>query len=189
VQDDPTFRPSAAAYRRAAAAGRDLDELRRSEPQTFRLFSAEEACRTSTALLVDVGDAFFAAFPGRDLYQLPDAVPERVRLLAFPPLGRDEARSWEHVLAALAGRWPQLPVYFRVVEDVRGVQRELALPLPPEDWRGQSVVVGPFADRAGAEAFGRRATADGTLTFDAFALDERWVCDLFTADDAEPKAG
>jgi hypothetical protein len=177
------FRPSAAAFRRAVAAGFDLEELRRTDPTSFRMFSAEEACLTSVELAEQVGERFFEVFPGRDLFQVPDAVVGRVRLLAFLPLDREEEQRWEDELAVLATRWPEGQVYFRVVEDLRGTTRELALPVPPEAWIGAPVVVGPFDDEASAEAFGRSATADGPLGFDLFVLGPGWICDLYLADD------
>jgi hypothetical protein len=177
------FRPTAAAYRRAAAAGFELDQLRDTDPTSFRMFSAEEVCLTSVELAEQVGERLFATFPDRDLFQLPDAVVSRVRLLAFPPLDREEQQRWEDELAALADRWPEGPVYFRVVEDLRGVTRELALPVAPDGWAGEPVVVGPFDDRAAAYAFGRSATADGPLGYDLFTLGSGWICDLFLADD------
>lgn len=182
---DPPCRPSAAAYRRAAAAGLDLDELRGSDPQRFRMFSAEEVCLTSVEIVERVGEAFFALFPERDLFQLPDAVPGRVRLLAFPPLDRDEFARWDERLAALSGGWPDLPVYHRSVEDWRGLHRELALPVPPGAWRGQPAVVGPFAAEVEAADFGRDAVTGTSLGYDVFPLEDGWICDLFLADDPD----
>ena len=167
------------------AAGLDLDALRHSDPQQFRMFSAEEVCTTSRELVEGVGETFFELFPDGDLYQLPDPVPGRVRLLAFPPLDGEAGVLWDERLPSLPARWPQAPVYCRTVEDVRGVVREVALPIAPDDWNGQPVVVGPFRSEEEAAAFGRTAAEGTTLGYDVFPLEQLWICDLFLADDPD----
>lgn len=182
---DQRYRPSAAARRRAAAAGIDLDALRTSDPQRYRIFCAEEVCVASDTLQRTVGEHFFALFPERELYALPDASSGRVRLLCYPPLDSAAFERWDERLAALPRQWPGLPVYNRTVEDVRGLRRELALPRAPDAWRGEAVVVGPFDSEAEAAEFGRSATADGALAFDLFPLGSVWICDLFPLDSAD----
>lgn len=180
----PDHEPDEAVRRRAEAAGYDLDRLRREEPATYRILNAAPLLRTSPELMDAVGEAYFAAAPHGELFSLPER-EGLVWLSAFPP---PDPALLETLDERLAQRVAQPPLvgrgaYYRVVEDLRGVRRELALPTPPDAWDGhRETVVGPFAGRDEADRWGRdHVMGRGELTFDAVRLGDAWYCDVFSA--------
>lgn len=174
-------RPTEAAKRRAREAGLDLATLKRDDPERYRMLNAAEVVRASPELAGLAAGMLLAAFPEREAFRAPAGALERV--LAFPPLDPDELRSYEALLAPLVERpeWRRRHAFYREVGDARGVVRELAVPTPPGENGANDAVVGPFASRQAAEAWGR-AQVRPPRAFDAFVMGERWYCDVFRAD-------
>ena len=72
------------------------------------------------------------------------------------------------------------------------MRRELDLPQAPDDDLeaddlDDDTVVGPFADEAAADAWGR-AHVRPPLVHDPFPMNGRWFCDVFRADDGSALA-
>lgn len=147
------------------------------------MLNAVDLLEISPDLEARVGEVFFAVAPGHDLFSLPGA--GRLRLLAFPPPGRDALARFHAGLERLV-ETPDLAarhVYFREVKDRHGERRELATPRRADAWLGEETLVGPFADASAAHAFGRRkAMGEGALTYDVLSYRGAWFCDVFRAD-------
>jgi hypothetical protein len=179
--------PSAALRARAEAEGIDLDDLKRNAPSDYMALAAGEVVRAAPDLAQLAGAMLLAAFPEREVFGLADG--RRERLLVFPPLSSDELERFDALLAPLTDRpeWRRRHLYFRQVDDARGVRRELDLPQAPEDDLEGDAVVGPFADEADADAWGR-AHVRPPLVHDPFVMNGHWFCDVFRADDGSTPA-
>ncbi|MEJ2668478.1 MAG: hypothetical protein P8Z81_15515 [Deinococcales bacterium] len=99
-------------------------------------------------------------------------------------LDDEELERFDALLAPLVDRpeWSARHAYYREVNDARGKRRELGLPLVPDAYREGDAVVGPFPDEAAAEAWGREHV-DAPRVHDPFAMNGRWFCDVFRADE------
>lgn len=184
VRDAPG---SALARRRAAAAGLDLGALRRDDPERWRLLHAAEALRVTPDLLAVTAPLLSALWPEATFYDAPAG--RWRRLLIYPPR---TARDLERLDASA----PQLATgqgehaYYRVVEDRRGVRRELGRPLEPAAWRPDGGVdaealVGPFADEAAARSWADATVmgaGDGSFTYDTVPQGGVWFADVFPGD-------
>jgi hypothetical protein len=179
--------PSAALRARAEAEGIDLDDLKRKAPVDYMALAAGEVVRAAPDLAQLAGAMLLAAFPGREAFRVADG--RRERLLAFPPLSADELERFDALLAPLTDRpeWRERHLYFRQVDDARGLRRELDLPQAPDGDLEDDAVVGPFVDEAGADAWGRQHVRP-PLVHDLFLMDGRWFCDVFRADDGSTPA-
>lgn len=165
---------------RAEAAGLDLDALKRSDPQRYKMLNAQRLLRTQAPFVERVSDVFFAAFRHYELFQLLEG--EYTVLLAFPALSEKELGRLDDALGRLVALPDHAPAYYRVVNDKQGEQRELALPVLPGAWRGEGgVVVGPFAAQADAEAWGNAHVQAHALTHDAVPYAGAWYCDVFSS--------
>lgn len=175
--------PSAALRRRAAAEGIDLESLKRDAPADYMALAAGEVVRAAPELAALAGGMLLMAFPEREAFRAPDG--RRERLLAFPPLSAEELERLDGLLAPLVDRpeWRRRHAFLRQVDDVHGTRRELDLPEHPDAYQQGAAVVGPFADRDAAEAWGR-AQAKPPHVHDPFPMNGRWFCDVFRADEA-----
>ncbi|MEJ2287913.1 MAG: hypothetical protein P8Y02_04560 [Deinococcales bacterium] len=174
--------PSAALRSRAEAEGIDLEALKREAPADYMALNAGEVLLAAAELAHLAGGMLLAAFPGREIFRTPAGRSER--LLAFPPLDDEELERFDALLAPLVDRpeWSARHAYYREVNDARGKRRELGLPLVPDAYREGDAVVGPFPDEAAAEAWGREHV-DAPRVHDPFAMNGRWFCDVFRADE------
>jgi len=175
--------PSEAVRRKAEAAGINLEALKRDDPTAYAMLNAARLLHTEPELMEAVGEAFFAAFPEHEVFNLPlENAQAGVELLVFPPLGRDELARLDNLLSYLVSRppWEAERVFYRVVNDLRGERRELARPLQPSLWGGGEGLVGPFADEGEASAWGE-ANVDprAGLVHDTLAYAGAWFCDVF----------
>ena len=175
--------------RKAEAAGIDLDALKRSDPTTYAMLSAQRIVRVSPQLKEVAGRALFTAFPQHQIFDLPrDGALLELRI--FPPLTPEEVARLDDALAALAAQAPLVAAhaFYRVVSDTAGEHRELALPVSPDNWQGQAgVMVGPFASQVAAKAWSDAHvdTASGLVSDVlpyASSRGEAWFCDLFRGD-------
>lgn len=184
VRDDDVTEhvPSELARRRAARAGLDLDTVRRDAPDQYRMLNAEEIVRVSPELAEGAAELVWELFEERRIYRVPGDGVER--LLAFPPLSEAELQRFDDAAADLVARpaYEQALAFFRTVRDLRGTHRELMLPTPPEAWRGEAVLVGPFASREEAEGW-PAGRLPPELVADPLPYRGRWFCDVFRGDE------
>lgn len=186
-----THEPTQEVRRKAEAAGLDLDALRERDPTTYAMLNAERTVQVAPQLKEVAGEALFATFPERQIFDMPYGATqgnEMLSLLIFPPLDHTELERLDETLAALATRAPLAAenAFYRVVSDTAGEHRELALPVAPGDWHGQAgVMVGPFKGEAAAKAWSE-AHIDATsgLVSDTLPYSGAWFCDLFRGDSA-----
>lgn len=178
--------PTAAARQRAEAAGIDLDKLRRSDPQRYKMLNAVVLLRVAPALREAASNVFFAAFRHYELFEAAEG--DLTTLLAFPPLTAAELKRFDDALGRLAAlnAYAEQYVYYRVVNDRQGEHRELALPLAPGAWTGEiNRLVGPFPSQAAAEAWGEaQVRGRENLVYDAVPQAGAWFCDVFAAPEA-----
>ncbi len=179
-------RPSERVKRLAKAAGLDLEALKESDPERYKMMNAEKVATVHDALLNLASDVFFAAFRHHDLYRL-SAGPHQTALHAFPSLSAADLKKLDDAFARLAWLEPYRTQYafYRVVRDRRGEARMLGLPTLPAGWRGQeNVLVGPFADEAAAKAWGEaQSPGERGLVFDALSQGGAWFCDVFSVEE------
>lgn len=174
--------PSQLARSRARAAGVDLAALRTSAPDRYRMLNAEEVVRAAPEMVEAAAAIVDEAWPERQLYRI--AANSSERLLAFPPLTENDFERFDDAAADLVARasFSDAYAFFRTVRDLRGVHRELLLPIEPESWNGDVGLVGPFASQDAAEAWpaGRLPAA---LMADPMPYRGRWFCDVFRSDE------
>lgn len=185
MDPDPSLddhRPSALAKERASRAGLDLEELKRTAPDQYRMLNAEEVARVSPELAEAAAAMVWDAFPEREVYRVPSGRFER--LLAFPPLDEAAFARFDDAAADLVARPEFEPTlaFFRTVRDLRGTRRELMLPVPPEAWAGETVLVGPFEDEDAAKAW-PAGRLPPELLADPVPYRGRWFCDVFRSDE------
>lgn len=175
-------RPSALAKERASRAGIDLDELKREAPDRYRMLNAEEIARVSPELAQAAAEMVWAAFPEREVYRVPMGAHER--LLAFPPLDGEAFARFDAAAAELVARpeYEAALVFFRTVRDLRGSRRELMVPVPPREWRGEPALVGPFESEEEAGRWPAGRLPDSLLA-DPVPYRGRWFCDVFESDE------
>ena len=183
--NDPTVkyhRPSEAAQQRAEAAGLDLGELKRTDPQQYKMLNAQRLLTTTPALVGIASDVFTAAFRHYDLYRLEDK--DATVLLCFPPLNEREQERFDDALARLVAlpAYQKQYTYYRIVNDTQGEHRELNVPVFPKVWRGEKGMVGPFATEAAAESWGElMLKRQPELAFDTVPNTGAWFCDVFSS--------
>jgi hypothetical protein len=183
VEDLSYHQASEKARQKASAAGIDLNALKDTNPEQYKMLNAERLLEVEESLLELASSIFFALFPRHDLFKLPGRL---TRLLAFPPLSESELARFDKGLSQLVEhpRYQAKLAYFRIVSDAEGEHRQLALPLSPATWQGESnVLVGPFENQLKAESWAKRHLTsynnDTTLIYDVVPLANSWVCDVF----------
>ena len=174
--------PSEAARARAEAAGLDLDNLKMNDPQQYKMINAQRLVKADNRFTERISAVLFAAFRHYDLFQVAEG--EKTLLLVFPELTSAELKKFDDALGRLVAlaEYESLNAYYRVINDPQGEHRELALPVAPLNWRGESgVLVGPFETQNEAEAWGdvHVKTEDG-LVYDALPHASNWYCDIFS---------
>ena len=173
--------PSAEAERRAAEAGVDLGELRRNDPERYRMFNAEEVLRADGELAAPAAQTLAVLFPDHDIFRI-DAGPT-ARFRVFPPASAGDLDRVEDAAARLVTAASVPHAMFRVVEDARGERREILVPMPPEAWRDGERVVGPFDREADAAAWSDEHVAP-PLVGDPFVHEGAWFVDVFSGEQA-----
>lgn len=180
------YEPTPAVRRKAEAAGIDLDALRWSDPVTYAVLNAQRTVQVAPQLKEVAGGALFAAFPERQIFDMPQSALDGalLSLLIFPPLPDAELARLDAVLAELASGTRSQYAFYRVVTDAAGERRELALPVAPGAWRGQAgVMIGPFESEAAAKVWSdAHVDASSGLVSDVLPYNGAWFCDLFRGD-------
>ena len=174
--------PSRLARSRARAAGLDLDTLRRTSPEQYRMLNAEEVARVAPELVDAAATLVHDAWPERQLFRIPAQGGET--LLAFPPLDDEAFARFDDAAADLVAQpsFDEAHAFFRTVRDMRGTHRELLLPVAPEAWAGEPALVGPFASQEAAEAW-PAGRIPPQLMADPLPYRGRWFCDVFRSDE------
>lgn len=173
--------PGELARQRAKAAGLDLEELKRTDPQQYKMLNAQRLLSTTPALVNIASDVFTAAFRHYDLFQFEDGTAV---LLCFPPLNKQELARFGDALARLVAlpAYQKQYAYYRVVNDTQGERRELDVPIAPQAWRGEKKLVGPFETEAAADSWGELTLKrQPDLAFDSVYQAGAWFCDVFSS--------
>lgn len=175
-------RPSALARERASRAGLDLEALKAEAPDRYRMLNAEEIARVSPELAEAAAEMVWEAFPEREIYRVPSGSQER--LLAFPPLDDEAFARFDDAAAELVARpeYEEALAFFRTVRDLRGTRRELMLPVPPDAWRGDAALVGPFESEEAAQSW-PAGRLPPSLIGDPVPYRGRWFVDVFASDE------
>jgi hypothetical protein len=168
-------KPSPEALERARAEGIDLLVLKETNPNEYKMRSAQEVLQTSSVLADIASQVFFAAFPHHELFRHGDS-----RWLSFPELSSKELQRWDDALARLVlhPKYAKNYLYYHVINDKHGEERHLDFPVNPKDWQGQiNVLIGPFATQSEAEAWAE--AIDQQFMVDIVPYLQGWFCDIF----------
>ncbi len=174
--------PSLVARRRAREAGLDLDTLKRTRPDEYRILNAEAWLRVTPAF-ADAAVRLLPDDPARHVYSVPGE--RTVQLLAFPPLDPSALEAFDEAAAGLVTE-PEFErdlAYYRIVNDPRGQHRELLAPIPPDAWNGEDGLVGPFATEEAAQAW-PAGRLPAHLMADPLPYIGHWFCDVFDSEEA-----
>ena len=167
---------------KAEAAGIDLEVLKTSKPQDYKMLNAQYLLELDEPFLENVSSVFFAIFPYYELFQVPQ--DSFLHLYAFPSLSKPELDKLELALGRLTeqANFVSQDVFFRVITDKQGIHRQFRSALAPQNWHGQmNRLVGPFKDQLEAESWGKKARGSAELIVDAVPLKGVWFCDVFSA--------
>ena len=184
-QPDTTLehhQPDELAQQRAKAAGLDLEQLKQSDPQQYKMLNAQRLLETTPDLITIASDVFTAAFRHYDLFQFEEG--GTAVLLCFPPLTEQELARFDDALARLVAlpAYEKQHAYYRIVNDTQGEHRELNVPVAPKAWHGEKGLVGPFETEAAAESWGELTLKrQPDLAFDAVYQAGAWFCDVFSS--------
>jgi hypothetical protein len=176
-------KPDATSLKKALVEGIDLIALKETNPTEYKMRLAQTVLQSSKTLAEQAGHVFFAAFPHHELFKLEHS--NTTTLLSFPELSTKDLKRWDDALGrmVLHPKFSESFVYYRVIKDSRGEQRQLGLPLSAVHWKGHvDVLVGPFETQQGAETWGEEQVKPQQLMFDAVTWSERWFCDVFPID-------
>lgn len=163
---------------RAKNAGIDLDDLKKTDPEQYKMLTSQPLLYITQDLLEWV-EPLFTSFPQHSLYQMPAGALTQLRV--FPDLTPDELELFDSLLANVTER-PALAerfVFYRVVSDTAGERRELMLPVAPSAWQQEvGVMVGPFDTQEDADNWAHERMSAGVV-FDSLLYRNRWFCDVF----------
>ena len=188
--DLSTHIASDTAKRRAEAAGIDLDALKTNDPEQYMIINSEHLVEVDANLAQEAGSAIFQAFPTHQLFQMSTQHADRISLRVFPNLSNDELERLDGVLAQHSSQpnLTRLYAFYRVVKDMRGEHRELALPVAPQDWKTRAgVMVGPFISQDNAEDWAAQNISGfgiDKLLHDVLPYHQAWFCDIFRDEQA-----
>lgn len=164
----------------------DLAELKRSDPQKYKMLNAEEVVRVDGELVGPVAQTLAIVFPEADIFRIDLGSTARYRV--FPEPSERELERIEDAAARLVTATSVPHAMFRVVNDLRGERREVLVPVLPAGWRGDARVVGPFESERAAQKWSDRHV-QGPLVADAFSQGGSWFVDVFAGDEEMIRAG
>jgi hypothetical protein len=176
-------KPSDTARQRAERANINLTELKKTNPTHYKILVAQNVLEVSPELEQLASDVLSAAFKFHEVFRLEH--PLIIRLLIFPELTPKDLERLDTALATLTelSNLKTQHAYFRIVTDSEGEHRQLALPLAPKRWGGQTnVLVGPFSNQADAETWGDEHVRPQHLIHDALQFSGFWFCDVFASE-------
>ena len=176
-------KPNDKSLSKARAEGIDLAVLKQSNPTEYKMRVAQTILVSAKNVSEQASYVFFAAFPHHELFKLEQS--RTTSLLSFPELSKQDLKRWDDALGRmiLHPKFAQSYTYYRVINDRRGEQRQLGLPLSPENWQGQAdVLVGPFETQWAVETWGEQQVKPQQLMFDAVPWSARWFCDVFAVE-------
>ncbi len=171
--------PSEEVLKRAKAEGIDLEELRSTDPQKYKIINSVPLAVVNTDALEQVAERLYNVFPEIELFQMPGSHSKIVRLFSFPSV---DVVKLDNLLASVAGEHGDL--FFRVIQDVRGERRELQRAIDPAQWQGVEGLVGPFSEKHPAEDWRSKSLQNTRLESDLFQLKGAWFCDVFDLSEA-----
>ncbi len=166
--------PSEEVLKRARGEGIDLEELRSTDPQKYRIINSVPLAVVDVEYLEQIAEELHKAFPETEIFQIPGKYPKVVRLFSFPLV---DVAKLDSVLASIAGQHGDL--FFRIIQDVRGERRELQRAIDPSEWQGIEGLVGPFSEEHAAEEWGSKSSQSTGLESDVFQLRGTWFCEVF----------
>jgi hypothetical protein len=175
--------PSDKVRQRAERAGLDLNDLKATNPQHYKMLVAQHVLEVSTELEDVASSVIVATLRHHDVFRLEQS--HHVTLLMFPELSDKELRKLDGALAQLAESTAlkAKDTYFRVVTDKTGEHRQFALPISGEAWQGQlNILVGPFNNQALAQTWGEANVRPKQFIYDTLNHAGRWFCDVFSPD-------
>ena len=170
--------PSEEAKEKAKAGGVELDDLKQTDPQGYKILNASLVVTVHPELLEHASGFFHAAFPRYELFQVEkESVTE---MLSFPPLSKEEQLRFDEALGRMIAHphYSSRHAYFRVVTVEDGERRELSLPLAPKSWQGEpNVMIGPFDSEEDARAWIQK----GSTPYETDVLPQAnaWFIDVF----------
>ncbi len=176
-------KPSEKAQQRAKQAGLHLSELKETNPQHYKMLVAQNVLEVSAELEQLASSVILAAFQHHEVFRLEQ--PHVITLLIFPELSTKELERLDKSLGQLleSASLKSNYAYFRVVTDKTGEHRQLSLPLPSEEWRGQrNHLIGPFENQTRAETWGEQNVRPRQLIYDTLSYAGAWFCDVFSAE-------
>lgn len=187
MKDLEDHHPEPQLRRRAEAAGIDLERLKAEDPTQYAMVNAKRAVTVPSALMGEVGVRFYRLFPEHQVFSLAPSPDGQSALLVFPPLDKHELESLGTVLSRMTMEAPyaQSFLFYRVVQDLRGEQHELAFPVAPDAWPGSTgVMVGPFVTQEDADRWGDlHVTGRQGMVFDSVSYAGSWFVDVFVAEE------
>jgi hypothetical protein len=176
-------KPSGTAKKRAEAAHISLTELKETDPTRYKMMVAQSVLEVSPELEQPASNIFFAAFKHHEVFRLEQ--PTTITLLVFPELLAKDLARLDKALGNLA-ELPKLKeryAYFRTVTDKTGEHRQLAFPISPVQWTGQTnLLIGPFANQSEAQTWGNETVRPQNLIHDTLNHAGVWLCDVFLSE-------
>ncbi|MGL4608360.1 MAG: hypothetical protein ACRCYY_01565 [Trueperaceae bacterium] len=175
--------PSKEARLRALQANVDLETLKETDPSQYKMFAAQRLLDVSPGLEPLASSTLFAAFKHHEIFKLEGLYT--ITLLIFPELSEKELERLDNALSKFitTPSHKTTSAYFRIVTDKNGEHRQLALPLRPEAWQGQTnILIGPFQNEVEANAWGNETVRTHNLLHDAIPHAGTWFCDVFVAE-------
>ena len=176
-----THTPSETTRAKAEAADIDLDALKRSDPERYKMMNAGNVVDVDARLVEEATAVFLAAFPRYEVFRLES--PTHIQLLSFPPLTQAEQDKFDDALARLSAhpKYSAQHTYFRIITDQRGEHRQFALPIAPDSWQGElGVLVGPFMSETEANTW-QDAHRNSDVMTDVLPQADVWFCDVFAS--------
>ncbi len=149
------YSPNEATKRYVKKIGVTIDELIESDPSTFKILNSQAILEVDKRLEQEVSALFAVSFRERELFrrQTADGLNQ---LLTFPPLETEELAKFHSSLDLLlqSKMHQKKHLYYRLIADSKGEHHQLAYPLKPNDWSGQTnCLVGPFSSDEKAKAW------------------------------------
>ena len=181
-----THTPSETTRAKAEAADIDLDALKRSDPERYKMMNAGDVVDVDARLVEEATAVFLAAFPRYEIFRYEASRLEsltHIQLLSFPPLSQAEQGKFDDALARLSAhpKYSAQYAYFRITTDQRGEHRQFALPVAPDTWQGGlGVLVGPFMSEAEANTWQDAHRSSDVMT-DVLPQNGAWFCDVFAS--------
>ena len=139
----------------AKVSGLTIDELIEKDPLSFKILNSAAIIEVDKRLEQEVLAIFSASFRDREIFRrlTDDGLSQ---LMVFPPLETDDLAKFHASLDLLlqSKAHQKQHIYYRLISDTKGEHHQLAYPLTPSRWSGQTNwLVGPFISDDKAKAW------------------------------------